>query len=61
MKPRLLNELFYLLNRQRFGHDLNGLSFAELHSLEDKISSSLDIIRKRTVGLILYIINYKVF
>uniref|UniRef100_A0AAU7LJK6 MADS56 n=1 Tax=Hippophae rhamnoides TaxID=193516 RepID=A0AAU7LJK6_9ROSA len=30
--------------RQRLGHDLNGLSFAELHSLEDKISSSLDII-----------------
>uniref|UniRef100_A0AAU7LJJ2 MADS55 n=1 Tax=Hippophae rhamnoides TaxID=193516 RepID=A0AAU7LJJ2_9ROSA len=38
--------------RQRLGHDLNGLSFAELHALEDKISSSLDIIRKRTTDKI---------
>ena len=37
------------LNRQRMGHDLDGLNFDELQSLEENISSALAVIRERKV------------
>ncbi|KAB2609770.1 floral homeotic protein DEFICIENS-like [Pyrus ussuriensis x Pyrus communis] len=38
--------------RQRLGHDLNGLSYDDLRSLEDKMQSSLDAIRERKYHVI---------
>ncbi|KAM1062741.1 hypothetical protein ACFX2A_027587 [Malus domestica] len=38
--------------RQRLGHDLNGLSFDELASLDDEMQSSLDAIRQRKYHVI---------
>ncbi|KAF3440752.1 hypothetical protein FNV43_RR19038 [Rhamnella rubrinervis] len=33
--------------RQRMGHDLDGLNYEELHSLEERMSSALEVIRER--------------
>ncbi|XP_068344909.1 agamous-like MADS-box protein TM6 [Pyrus communis] len=38
--------------RQRLGHDLNGLRFDELASLDDEMQSSLDAIRQRKYHVI---------
>ncbi|XP_021814971.1 floral homeotic protein DEFICIENS-like isoform X1 [Prunus avium] len=38
--------------RQRLGHDLNGLTHAQLRSLEDKMASSLEVIRERKYHVI---------